>query len=87
VTGIGSARGNRKEDRGVIPKYEIVLYWSDEDGAFLAEVRELPGCMAHGRTREKALASIQEAIRGWIEVAREFGERVPHPRVRRGARR
>ena len=83
--GIGDriACGGTEEDGRVIPKYEIVLYWSDEDRLFLAEVTELPGCMAHGRTREKALKSIQEAMSLWVDVAREDGRRLPKPRVRR----
>ena len=52
-------------------KYEIMLYWSNEDDAFVAEVPELPGCMAHGRTQETALGEVDEAIRLWIETARE----------------
>ena len=52
-------------------KYEILLYWSNEDDAFVAEVPELPGCMAHGRTQETALREVNEAIRLWIETARE----------------
>jgi len=66
-------------------KYEIVLYWSDEDRLFIAEVPDLPGCMAHGRTREKALASIQEAIGLWIDVAREDGRKIPWPKRRRAS--
>jgi predicted RNase H-like HicB family nuclease len=73
-------------DRRVNPKYEIVLYWEPDDRIFVAEVPELPGCMAHGRTREKALASVEEAMRFWIEVAREAGRKVPEPRARRSSR-
>jgi len=68
------------------PKYEIVLTWSDDDDVFIAEVPELPGCMAHGRTREKALANIQDAMRFWIELAREAGETLPEPRSRKADR-
>ncbi len=64
-------------------KYEIIIYWSEEDEAFVAEVPELPGCAAHGATQEAALASAQEAIRLWIDTAREFGDRVPEPKGRR----
>jgi predicted RNase H-like HicB family nuclease len=63
-------------------RYEIDLFWSDEDQLFLAEVPDLPGCMAHGSTHEEALAEIQEAIAGWIEVARESGRALPEPRPR-----
>jgi len=64
-------------------RYEVIIYWSDEDQAFVAEVPELPGCAAHGATQEAALASAQEAIRLWLETAREFGDPVPEPKGRR----
>jgi predicted RNase H-like HicB family nuclease len=64
-------------------KYEVIIYWSEEDGAFIAEVPELPGCAAHGATQEDALASAQEAIHLWIDTAREFGDPVPEPKGRR----
>ena len=64
-------------------KYEIILYWSNEDDAFVAEVPELPGCMAHGRTQETALREINEAMRLWVETAREDGEPVPEPKGER----
>ena len=64
-------------------KYEVILYWSNEDDAFVADVPELPGCMAHGRTQETALREINEAMRLWIETARDNGEPVPEPRVNR----
>jgi predicted RNase H-like HicB family nuclease len=64
-------------------KYEVIIYWSDEDQAFIAEAPELPGCCAHGATQEAALASAQEAIRLWIDTAREFGDPVPKPKGRR----
>jgi len=54
-------------------KYEIILYWSNEDRVFIAEVPELPGCITHGDTQEAALANIKEAIQLWIETAKEFG--------------
>ncbi len=63
-------------------KYEIDLVWSDEDQAFLAEVPDLPGCMAHGATHEEALREVQSAIAGWLAVAREAGEPVPEPKPR-----
>ena len=53
-------------------KYEIILYWSNEDRAFVAEVPELPGCIAHGDSHEAALSQVKEAIRLWIDTAREF---------------
>jgi predicted RNase H-like HicB family nuclease len=64
-------------------RYEVILYWSDADQAFVAEVPELPGCMAHGPTAERALAEAQEAIQLWIDTAREFGDPVPEPKGRR----
>jgi predicted RNase H-like HicB family nuclease len=64
-------------------KYEVIIYWSDEDQAFVAEVPELPGCAAHGATHERALAGAQEAIRLWLDTAREFGDPIPEPKGRR----
>lgn len=64
-------------------KYEVIIYWSDEDQAFVAEVPELPGCMAHGPTQEAALASAKEAIQLWIDTAKEFGDPIPAPKGRR----
>jgi predicted RNase H-like HicB family nuclease len=63
-------------------KYEIDVFWSEEDQAFLAEVPDLPGCMAHGSTHEEALAEAQQAIEGWIELLRESGDPVPEPSPR-----
>ncbi len=64
-------------------KYEIILYWSEEDKVFIAEVPELPGCMAHGETQETALANAKEAIRLWLDTAREFGDPIPAPKGQR----
>ena len=64
-------------------KHEVIIYWSHEDAAFVAEVPELPGCAAHGPTQEAALASAQEAIRLWIDTAKEFGDPIPEPKGRR----
>lgn len=61
-------------------KYEIIIYWSNEDAAFIAEVPELPGCMAHGETPEDALKNAKEAIRLWIDTAKEFGDPIPEPK-------
>ena len=63
--------------------YEIILFWSNEDQVFIAEVPELPGCMAHGETQESALVSVKEAMQLWIHTAREFGDPVPEPKGRR----
>jgi predicted RNase H-like HicB family nuclease len=60
-------------------KYEIIIYWSKEDKAFVAEVPELPGCMAHGETQAAALHNVNEAIQLWIDTAHEFGDPIPEP--------
>lgn len=64
-------------------KYEIILYWSMEDEAFVAEVPELPGCAAHGPTPEQALAQVHQAMDLWIDTAKEFGDPIPQPKGRR----
>lgn len=64
-------------------KYEIILFWSDEDGVFIAEVPELPLCMAHGTSQEDALKNVNEAIQLWIETAQEFDKPVPEPACNR----
>ena len=63
-------------------KYEIIIFWSEEDGAFVAEVPELPGCMADGKTYQEALASAEIIIQEWIETARELGRAIPQPKGR-----
>jgi predicted RNase H-like HicB family nuclease len=63
-------------------KYEVIIYWSAEDEAFLAEVPELAGCMADGATPQEALANAQLAAREWIETAQELGRAVPEPKGR-----
>jgi len=64
-------------------KYEIIIFWSDEDQAFIADVPELPGCMAHGDNHDSALANAKDAIELWIKTAKEFGDPVPEPKGRR----
>ena len=64
-------------------KYEVVIFWSSEDNVFVAFAPELAGCMAHGETREEALQNIQEAMRHWIDIARETGKPVPRPKGER----
>ena len=64
-------------------KYEVIIFWSDTDQSFVAEVPELSGCMAHGDTYDSALANIKDAMDLWIETAREFGDLVPTPKGRR----
>lgn len=63
-------------------KHEVIIYWSAEDGAFVAEVPELPGCMADGRTHKEALRAVERVAREWIETARELGREVPEPKGR-----
>jgi predicted RNase H-like HicB family nuclease len=63
-------------------KYEIVLYWSGEDEAFIAEVPELAGCAADGPTRQEALANVEIVIAEWLETARELDRPVPEARGR-----
>jgi predicted RNase H-like HicB family nuclease len=63
-------------------RYEMVIWWSREDGAFVVDVPELPGCMAHGATRLDAIKSAEEAIAFWIETAREDGLTIPEPKGR-----
>lgn len=63
-------------------RYEIVIYWSDEDQSFIAEVPELPGCAADGDSYVEALANVDVIIREWIETARELGRPIPEPKGR-----
>lgn len=63
-------------------KYEIILYWSEEDQAFIAEVPELPGCAADGATRQDALANAEIVMVEWLETARELGRQIPKPKGR-----
>jgi predicted RNase H-like HicB family nuclease len=67
--------------RGLMPHYQIIINWSTEDSVFIAEVPELPGCVAHGDTHESALANAKEAMRLWIDTAHEFGRQVPEPKA------
>lgn len=63
-------------------KYELVVFWSADDDAFVVEVPDLPGCMAHGATPAEAVAAVEQAIDLWIDTARELGRQVPRPRER-----
>jgi len=63
-------------------KYEVIIYWSDEDQAFIAEVPELPGCAADGPTYQKALANVEVVIQEWIETAKELGRPIPKAKGR-----
>ncbi len=64
-------------------RYEMIIYWSAEDDAFVAEVPELPGCLAHGATQEEALGNAKQATQLWIDTAQEFGDPIPKPRGHR----
>ncbi len=61
-------------------KYEIIVYWSEEDEAYIAEVPELPGCMADGKTYEEALKNALQIIDEWIETAKMLGRDIPTPK-------
>jgi predicted RNase H-like HicB family nuclease len=63
-------------------KYEIILYWSNEDQDFIAEAPELAGCAADGPTRQEALANVETVIAEWLETARELGRPIPEPKGR-----
>jgi len=63
-------------------KYEIIIYWSREDNRYIADVPELPGCMADGESYQQALATAEIIIQEWIETARELGRAIPEPRGR-----
>jgi predicted RNase H-like HicB family nuclease len=64
-------------------RYEVIIERSDADAAFVAAVPELPGCMAHGSSREDVLKNAESAIQAWIETAEEFGDPVPQPKGRK----
>lgn len=66
-----------------INKYVIILYWSEEDQVFVAEVPELSGCSDHGKTRIEALNNVNEAMELWLETACEFGDPIPEPKGRK----
>ena len=61
-------------------KYEIIIYWSEEDNAFIAEVPELPGCLADGKSYQEALTNAEVIIQEWIDTALELGRSVPKPK-------
>jgi len=63
-------------------KYEVIIYWSDEDKAFIAEVPELAGCMADGATYQEAISNVEVVIQEWIKTAKEIGISVPEPKGR-----
>lgn len=63
-------------------KYEIIIYWSNEDDSYVAEVPELPGCMADGSTYQEALGNAEVIIQEWLETAAEIGRVIPEPKGR-----
>lgn len=63
-------------------KYEIIIYWSAKDDVFVAEVPELPGCMADGATHQEALANAEVIVSEWVETAKEIGRPIPEPKGR-----
>lgn len=63
-------------------RYELIVYWSEEDGSFVVDVPELPGCMADGKTYEEAVSNARQVIEEWIETARDLGRAVPEPKGR-----
>ncbi len=64
------------------PKYEVIIYWSKDDEAFIAEVPELPGCAADGQTHAEALAAAEVVISEWLDTAKELGRQIPEARGR-----
>ena len=65
-----------------MPKYEVIIYWSEDDQAFIAEVPELPGCAADGTTYQEALKNVEGIIQEWIQTAKELGRPIPPPKGR-----
>ncbi|MCL5070102.1 MAG: type II toxin-antitoxin system HicB family antitoxin [Actinobacteria bacterium] len=63
-------------------KYEIIIYWSNDDEAYIAEVPELPGCMADGKTYDEVLENVTQVIKEWLETAEELGREIPKPKGR-----
>ena len=63
-------------------RYEVIIFWSEEDSNFVAEVPELPGCMADGQTYQEAVANIEIAIQEWIDTAKDLGRPIPEPKGR-----
>ena len=63
----------------MMTRYEVIIYWSEEDQAYIAEVPELAGCMADGASYQEALANVEVIIQEWIETARELGRTIPQP--------
>ena len=64
----------------MISKYELMIYWSKNDKAFIAEVPELPGCMADGKTYKDAVSNVEVVIQEWIDTAKQLGRTIPQPK-------
>ena len=64
-------------------KYEIIIYWDNLDRIYIADVPELPGCLAHGNTYDEALKNAKQAIQLWVDTAKEFGDPIPEPKGHR----
>ena len=64
-------------------KYEVIIYWSEDDQSFLAEVPELPGCMSDGKTHQEALQNVQTIIKEWIETSKKQGRKIPKSKDRK----
>lgn len=64
---------------GNLSRYEIVVYWDDDDQIYVAEVPDLPGCAAHAKSQVEAVENVTQAVSLWIETAREFGDDIPQP--------
>ncbi|MGV3757702.1 MAG: type II toxin-antitoxin system HicB family antitoxin [Verrucomicrobiota bacterium] len=62
--------------------YEMIVWWSTEDSAYVVDVPELPGCMAHGKSRQEAIKNAEDAIKFWIKTAKDDGIDIPQPRGR-----
>jgi predicted RNase H-like HicB family nuclease len=77
-----AAGANSRESQMLKPKYEVIIYWSDEDRAFIAEVPELPGCAADGKTHREALDNVEIIIQEWLQTARDLGRPIPKPKGR-----
>jgi predicted RNase H-like HicB family nuclease len=69
-------------EKQMIPKYAVIIYWSEEDEAFIAEVPELSGCAADGLTYKDSLANAEAVIQEWIDTAKELGRPIPKPKGR-----
>jgi predicted RNase H-like HicB family nuclease len=88
LVGQGVARGKLPKQNNCLNweskmiRYEVIIYWSEEDQAFIAEVPELSGCMADGQNYQEALANVEVIIQEWIETAKELGRPIPEPKGR-----